>query len=131
MTNKFDPFARHRGTTETAVDSNPVEPNGSTASPFSHHETKPKDRPKPEQTRKPPPPAQELLIWIRRCWNKSTISLRDIMIFAPRSIRDRATAISHAETLARHGWLAEIKAHRRDRRLWKLPPAGATALSPD
>jgi hypothetical protein len=87
----------------------------------------------PESQRKPGPgqkpiAAQELLIWIRRYWNKPTISLRDIMIFAPRAIRDREIATKHAETLEKCGWLAPIRSHRRDRRVWRLPPAGATAL---
>jgi hypothetical protein len=137
MNMTFDPFTRHRGTAASvatavkqAVDSKPVERKPSPANPFNHHGAEPKDRPEPKQTQKPLP-AQELLIWIRRCWNKSTISLRDIQVYGPNAIRDRKTAISHAETLARHGWLAEIKAHRRDRRLWKLPPAGATTLPED
>jgi hypothetical protein len=39
-------------------------------------ETKqPESQPKPEP-RKSPPPATELLVWIRRYWNKPTISLK-------------------------------------------------------
>jgi hypothetical protein len=107
----------------------PVEKEPAPASragnPFSHHEVE--HHPKPERTRKSPP-AQELLLWLQDTWKKPIISLRDIQVYAPRAIRDRETATSHAETLARHGWLAEIKAHRRDRRVWRTPPAGATAL---
>jgi hypothetical protein len=111
----FDPFSRHRGTVETTavVDSKPVEPNGLTASPFSHHEAKPKDQPKPERS------ARELLVWIQQYWNKPIISLRDIQVYGPYTIRERQTAINQAETLERNGWLIPLRAHRRDRRVWK------------
>jgi hypothetical protein len=87
------------------------------------------EQPKPEleRTRKPPPPAQELLIWIQQRWNKPVISLRDIQVYGPSAIRDRATAINHVEALAAAGWLAETKAHRRDRRVWRLPPSWTTS----
>jgi hypothetical protein len=97
---------------------------------FGDETQQPENQPKPER-RKSPPPAQELLIWIQQCWNKPIISLRDIQVYGPSGIRDRATAVSHVEALAAAGWLAEIKAHRRDRRLWKLPPARANVLPED
>jgi hypothetical protein len=144
----FNPFARHtesqpepvqvqpiaetkpvqaQPVTETAVDqpadSKPVDK----PSPTNPFRVEPKDRPKPERTRKPPP-AQELLIWIQQCWNKPTISLRDIQIYGPRAIRDRSTAVRHAETLEKYGWLAPVRPRRRDQRVWRLPPAGATVI---
>jgi hypothetical protein len=85
------------------------------------------NQPKPVPKQKPPP-AQELLVWIQRGWAKPTISLRDIVIFAPRAFRDKATELKQVEILVQHGWLVEIKAHRYDRRLWRTPPIGATAL---
>jgi hypothetical protein len=87
-------------------------------------------QPRPEPPRKPPS-ATELLVWIQQCWNKPTISLRQLQIYAPRAIRDRATAISHAETLEKHAWLVPMRVHRRNRRVWRTPPAGATALPED
>jgi len=98
-----------------------------TSNPFSRHGGEPKDRPEPER-RKSPPPAQELLVWIQQCWNKPTISLRDIQVYAPGAIRDRETATRHAETLEKYGWLAPVRPRRRDRRVWRLPPAGATVI---
>jgi hypothetical protein len=87
------------------------------------------NQPKPERPQKPLP-TQELLVWIRRR-NRPAISLRDIQVYGPRASRERKTAISHLEALERHGWLAPMKPHRRDRRLWQTPPAGATALDQD
>src|SRR6516162_668877 len=75
------------------------------------------NQPKPEQTQKLPS-ATELLVWIRRRWNRPTISLREIQVYGPHSSRDHATAVKHTATLEKHGWLAPMKAHRRDRRVW-------------
>jgi hypothetical protein len=150
----FDPFARHRSKAETqpepvqtqpiaeaveidpkstadasAVEtcppSKPVEaPTARTDNPFGHHKVEPKDRPEPTRTQKPIA-ARELLHWIQRHWKKPVVSLRDVCVFGPTAIRDKASATKHVETLAQLGWLTEIPAHRRDRRLWRLPPAGA------
>jgi hypothetical protein len=89
--------------------------------PFSYLRAEPKTQPKLEPER----PPRLLLDWIRQNWTKPVISLRDIQVYGPVEIRDRATAISQAEALASHGWLAELKAHRRDRRVWRLPPTVA------
>src|SRR5262249_2073597 len=87
-------------------------------------------KPGPEQPQKLSS-ATELLVWIRQRWNRPTISLRDIQVFSPRASRDRATALKPAETSETHGWLAPMPVHRRDRRVWRTPPAGATALPED
>ena len=63
---------------------------------------------------------QILLDWLLQHWTNHDICLRDIRAYAPTSIRDEEIAISSAETLARHGWLTELKAHRRDRRVWRI-----------
>jgi hypothetical protein len=99
-----------------------------TGNPFSRHGGEPKARPEPARAQKSSPPARELLVWIQQCWNKPIISLRDIQVYGPSAIRDRATAISHVEALAAAGWLAETKAHRRDRRIWRLPPRTVAEL---
>ena len=98
--------------------------------PFASYETEPKYRRRePEQLRKPP--ALELLVWIRRHWNKPIISLRDIQTYAPRDYRDRQSATKHAETLEQHGWLAPLRPRRHDRRVWRTPPAWASELPED
>jgi len=63
---------------------------------------------------------QLLLDWLLQHWTNPNICLRDIRAYAPNSIRDEEIAISSAETLARHGWLTELNAHRHDRRVWRI-----------
>jgi hypothetical protein len=90
-------------------------------SPFAQHEVEPKDRSKLEPERKPLS-AQELLAWLKHR-GKAVVSLRDVQIYGPCSIRDRKSAITHLEALVDRGWLVELKPFRRDRRVWSLPPA--------
>jgi len=63
--------------------------------------------------------AQKLLDFLQR-WAKNTVSVRDICVFAPRSLRDRKTAIDAAEILVKHGWLMPLASHRHDRREWQI-----------
>ena len=63
---------------------------------------------------------QLLLDWLLQHWTEPTVCMRDLYSYAPRSIRDEEIAISSAETLARHGWLTELNAHRHDRRVWRI-----------
>jgi hypothetical protein len=110
---------------ETTTSNNkPVEtkpsPTADAGNPFGRHEITPKDRREPERTQEPP---QLLLNWLRNNWAKPVISLRTIQHCGPNGIRDRKSAITHLETLERWGWLVPMKAHRRDRRIWMLPPA--------
>jgi hypothetical protein len=95
--------------------------------PLGAHVENGEGRPEPARTRKPMQ-AQELLHWVQRIWRKPVVSLRDVCVFGPRAIRDRKSAIDQIEILVQHGWLVEIQSHRHDRRLWRTPPAGATAL---
>jgi hypothetical protein len=92
--------------------------------PFAGHAAEPKTHLKPERPRRPP--AQDLLIWLQQGWRKPIISLRDICTYGPPAIRKRDTAATHAETLEKHGWLVELEPHRRGRRVWRTPLAGAT-----
>jgi len=63
---------------------------------------------------------QMLLDWLLQHWTNPDICLRDIRAYAPNSIRDEEIAISSAEALVRHGWLTELRAHRHDRRVWRI-----------
>jgi hypothetical protein len=101
-------------------------PTVGAGSPFGQHKVEPKAHPAPERTRKPAPPPKLLHDWLRHNWRKPDISLRDLQTFGPYDIRDRKSAIAYAETLESYGWLVEIRAHRRDRRVWRLPPAAVT-----
>ena len=66
-----------------------------------------------------PSPAQRLLDFLQR-WPKDTISARNIYQFGPRSTKKRREAMASIEVLIRHGWMAPIQSHRRDRRQWQI-----------
>jgi hypothetical protein len=142
-----DPFARYRAepvqTHPAAVEPTEADPQKplsdsavtvspapmmDTGNPFDHLKVAPKAHLKPKRTRKPLPPPQELLVWIKRHWGKPIISLRDIQAYGPNAIRDRETAVAQAEILVEYGWLVPMKAHRRDRIVWGTPPTGARPL---
>ena len=76
------------------------------------------DEPTPAKPHKSSP--QVLLDWLLEHWTKPTVCIRDIYSYAPCAIRDEDIAISSAEALARQGWLSELPAHRRDRRVWRI-----------
>src|SRR5262249_54299300 len=65
-------------------------------------------------------PAQKLLDWLLQHWTQSTVCMRDLYSYAPRSIRDEEIAISSAQTLVDCGWLVPLKAHRHDRQVWQI-----------
>jgi hypothetical protein len=78
-------------------------------------------------------PAQTLLTWLQRHWNKPTISEREIRIFGPRCCRDRETASGSAEVLVRHNWLKAVSVRRRDSRAWEIirrPVLNPTVATP-
>jgi hypothetical protein len=80
-----------------------------------------KGRPPPEAASKQShkEDAQRLLDWLQR-QTKSTISMRDIRIYGPGSIRDPKSAIAAAEVLVRNGWLIPLKPHRYDMHKWQV-----------
>lgn len=73
--------------------------------------------PKIEQPAKDP--AQLLLTWLQR-WPEDTVTVRDIRVYGPKSIRDREHAISAAETLATNGWLEPTKPNWPGTFAWKV-----------
>ena len=76
------------------------------------------DEPPPAKPHKSSP--QILLDWLLQHWTDPDICLRDIRAYAPAPVRDEEIAISSAEALARHGWLSELPARRRNRRVWRI-----------
>jgi hypothetical protein len=91
-----------------------------------------------DKGRPPPPtekghrdvtPTEKLLDWIMNYWTEDTLTARDICCYGPNPTRDRERAINSAEILVKRGWLAPIKAHRRDSREWQIvrKPAPKTA----
>jgi hypothetical protein len=65
-------------------------------------------------------PSEKLLSWVINFWPKPVISLRDIRVYGPNCIRDRTEAMNLTKTLSECGWLEPLKAHRRDRKMWKI-----------
>jgi hypothetical protein len=120
----FDPFLRHRSKTEsqpTPIQAQPVEPNG--------NETTVEKKPAPRLNKHTVNlTTTELLHWIQHRWSKPFICLRDLQIYGPVACKDHATALRLAQTLEKQGWLKPVRAHRRDRKLWKTPRAIALGL---
>jgi len=75
------------------------------------------DDPAPEKVKVDP--AQQLLDWLQR-WSKPTITVRQIRVYGPHSIRNRRSAIDAAEILVANGWLNSIKPSRPDTYAWQI-----------
>ena len=58
-------------------------------------------------------PSEKLLEWLVNYWPKSTITLRDISAFGPRSVRDPKDVMNLTQTLTEFGWLVPVPARRR------------------
>jgi len=71
----------------------------------------------------PQDPAQVLLTWLQR-WPSNLITSKQIYQFAPRSIRNRETAIRSAQTLVDCGWLTIQKPRQRNYRIWQIHRKG-------
>lgn len=95
-----------------------------------------KGRPPPAETESKTPhseleTAQKLLNWLQH-WAKNTVSVRDICVYGPNSMRNREIAINSAEILVKNGWLVPNRAHRYDRRVWQIvrkPIVGPTVAA--
>src|SRR5262245_51388026 len=79
--------------------------------------------PEPETKQPPKDPAQVLLTWLQR-WPSNLITSKQIYQFAPRSIRNRETAIRSAQTLVECGWLTVLKPRQRNYRIWQIHRKG-------
>jgi hypothetical protein len=81
-----------------------------------------KNRPAPVEEKKQQHneliPAQKLLTWLQR-GPGNNITVRDIRVYGPHSIRDRRGAIDAAEVLVANGWLIPIKPSRPDTYAWQ------------
>jgi hypothetical protein len=135
----FDPFAAHRGNTESQAEPIQVQPIAAKENPPTSAEPVVEEKPSPaacaskginpfashtskKQFRRireeGPPPVQKLLDWLRD-WPHPVIGVRDIVLYGPNSIRNRHHAISSAEILVGHGWLVPIEC-RRDTKWWRI-----------
>jgi hypothetical protein len=63
--------------------------------------------------------AQALLVWLQTR-GKPTITAREIYTYGPGAIRDLVTTRELANILVAHGWLREVKTHRRDQLKWEV-----------
>ena len=95
-----------------------------------------KGRPPPAEEKIQPPHkaptrAQKLLNWLQH-WPNPTISVRDICVYGPNSLRDKKIATISAEVLVEFGWLVPQKARRYDQRVWQIarkPIVGPTVAA--
>jgi hypothetical protein len=143
-TGMFDPFSRHRSKTEsqpkpdqidhrtaeaTAVDQpakskpvveekpSPAARAGKAVNPFAQHAGEKKIRPKPARSQEPP--AQRLMAWLPR-WPKATISVRDVRLYGPNSLRDPEIAADAIEVLAGYGWLVPVMTRQHNMNWWQI-----------
>jgi hypothetical protein len=63
--------------------------------------------------------AQRLLDWLTRS-NKSSVCIRQVLMFGPHSLRRRERVIDAAGILVANGWLARVKDHRPDGHKWEV-----------
>ena len=87
----FDPFASHTKTTER------------------------RSRPARAQV----PPAERLMAWLPR-WPKATISVRDVRLYGPNSLRDPKIAGDAIEVLAGFGWLVPVMTRQHNMEWWQI-----------
>jgi hypothetical protein len=65
------------------------------------------------------PPAQRLMAWLPR-WPKATISVRDVRLYGPNSLRDPKIAADAIEVLASYGWLAPVEGRQHNSKWWEI-----------
>jgi hypothetical protein len=65
------------------------------------------------------PPAQRLMAWLPR-WPKATISVRDVRLYGPNSLRNAKIATDAIEVLAGYGWLVPVMTSRHDSKWWEI-----------
>jgi hypothetical protein len=63
--------------------------------------------------------AQKLLDFLQR-WKKDTITITEICVYGPHSIRDKKRAAPAAEILVHFGWLAPIRSPHYNGRTWQI-----------
>jgi hypothetical protein len=63
--------------------------------------------------------AQKMLDFLLR-WPEDTVTVRDLRVYGPHSLRTRKDAISSAEILVANGWLKPVKPSRPDTYAWQI-----------
>ena len=85
--------------------------------PFAVHEGEKKIRPKPARTQVPP--AQRLMAWLPR-WPQPTISVRDVRLYGPNSLRDPKLAADAIAVLTGYGWLIPVQTRQHNMNSWQI-----------
>jgi hypothetical protein len=85
--------------------------------PFAGHTGRKEWRPKPVRTQVPP--AQRLMAWLPR-WPKATISVRDVRLYGPNSLRDPKLAADAIAVLTGYGWLIPVQTRQHNMNSWQI-----------
>ena len=156
----FDPFAKHRKVetqpelvqTQPAVEAAAVNPTEAPAveacppskpieapaartrkvfDPFASHasEKRPSSLIRLNRAHEAPP-AQRLMAWLPR-WPKAIISVRDVRLYGPNSLRNTKIASDAIEVLVGYGWLVPVMAPAYNQKWWEIVRApGQPAVTP-
>jgi len=65
-------------------------------------------------------PAEKLLDFLVNHWPAPTIRAQQIHWRGPNCVRNRKTVINLTRVLVERGWLAPVKARRRDSKIWRI-----------
>src|SRR5262245_17792351 len=66
-----------------------------------------------------PSPEQQLLDFVLR-WPQDTVRLNQLLVYGPRSIRKRRSAIDAAKVLVQTKWLVPLQTRRPDMVEWRI-----------
>jgi hypothetical protein len=137
----FDPFEKHRGNQPEPIQAQrvvkaaavpteapAVEPCPATkpderkpvvraGNPFAQHTNKTERQPRPVRTQVPP--AERLMAWLPR-WPKATISIRDVRLYGPNSLRTQEVASAAIDVLAGLGWLVPVRTRQHNMEWWQI-----------
>jgi hypothetical protein len=122
-----DPFSRYRAepvqaqpAAEAAADASPAKNTPPPTNPFIHHKygIDPSIQFRLKGTPEPPA-AERLMAWLPR-WPKETISVREVRIFGPISLRDRKIAEDAVEALVSCGRLVPVETRQRNMNWWLI-----------
>ena len=75
------------------------------------------------------PPAQKFMAWLPR-WPKATISVRDVRLYGPNSLRNTKIATDAIEVLAGYGWLVPVMAPAYNQKWWEIIRAPERPVAP-
>jgi hypothetical protein len=62
---------------------------------------------------------QLLLNWLLK-WRKQTIKMNEILVYGPRPVRKRETALNSTQKLVEQGWLEPLPTRRPNMLEWQI-----------